>query len=346
MQGAVHRQKLHILERPSTANFVFSGGKRLVLGDSLLLEGLEDKDVFAYTMNKYAADKIPYTILLPYDAHLNVKEQVKLPSTPAVLKQPLGCCGERVFFVYSTEDILRKVAEDYERATKEKGFLEDIMRSKQRIPMWVLQSEVRSLPILGNRKFHLRTYVLIREHPTVGPVALMYTKNHEVRVAAEAMNGASGFQQDYLSRNRMQHITNGAGGSNTIRMILGDISEICHLRGKLEDFVSRLFGIDLKDEFMQRYISSFSDSKDPIVERFVVCGLDVMVDEAENLFVLEVNRNPGVPPSILLQVWTISKCTWCSLRDLYQQLRLEYPETAHGFERLLSLDYKLVLRYF
>ena len=55
-------------------------------------------------------------------------------------------------------------------------------------------------------------------------------KNHEVRVAAEAMNGASGFQQDYLSRNRMQHITNGAGGSNTIRMILGDISEICHLR--------------------------------------------------------------------------------------------------------------------
>ena len=107
------------LERPSTANFVFSGGKRLVLGDSLLLEGLEDKDVFAYTMNKYAADKIPYTILLPYDAHLNVKEQVKLPSTPAVLKQPLGCCGEGVFFVYSTEDVLKKVAEDYERATKE-----------------------------------------------------------------------------------------------------------------------------------------------------------------------------------------------------------------------------------
>ena len=104
----------------------------------------------------------------------------------------------------------------------------------------------------------------------------------------QAMDGASGFQQE-LSRNRLQHITNGAGGSNTIRMILDDISEIRY-QGKLEDFVSRLFGIDLKDEFMQRYISSFSDSKDPIVERFVVCGLDVMVDEAENLFVLEVTE--------------------------------------------------------
>ena len=73
LQGAVHRQKLHATGA-TVANFVFSGGKRLVLGDSLLLEGLEDKDVFAYTMNKYAADKIPYTILLPYDAHLNAKE--------------------------------------------------------------------------------------------------------------------------------------------------------------------------------------------------------------------------------------------------------------------------------
>ena len=322
------------LERPSTANFVFYGGKRLVLGDSLLLEGLEDKDVFAYTMNKYAMDKIPYTLLLPYDAHLNAKEQVKLPSTPAVLKQPLGCCGEGVFFVYSTEDVLKKVAEDYERATKEKGFLEEIMRSKQRIPMWILQSEIRSLPILGNRKFHLRTYVLIREHPTVGPVALMYTKNHEVRIAAEAMDGASGFQQE-LSRNRLQHITNGAGGSNTIRMILDDISEIRHLRGKLEDFVSRLFGIDLKDEFMQRYISSFSDSKDPIVERFVVCGLDVMVDEAENLFVLEVNRNPGAAPEYSLAGMDNFKRHLVQFAgDLYQQVRLEYPETAHGFVRL------------
>ena len=320
------------LQRPSTANFVFAGGKRLVLGDSLLLEGLEDKDVFAYTMNKYAADKIPYTLLLPYDAHLTGKEQVVLPSTPAVLKQPLGCCGEGVFFVYSPDDVLKKVAEDYERATKEKGFLAEIMRSKQRIPMWVLQSEVRSLPILGNRKFHVRTYVLIREHPTSGPVSLMYTKNHEVRIAAQAMNETSGCQQGFPSRDRMQHITNGAGGSNTTRMILDDIPEIRHLRGKLENFVSRLFGIDLKDEFMRRYISSTGDFRDCVVERFLVCGLDVMIDEDENLFVLEVNRNPGVPPEHSIGGMNNFKRHLVQFAgDLFHQVRMEYPETAHGF---------------
>ena len=60
-----------------------------------------------------------------------------------------------------------------------------------------------------------------------------------------------------------------------------------------------------------------------------------MVDEAENLFVLELNRNPGVPPEHSLTGMDNFKMHLVQFAgDLYQQLRLEYPETAHGFERL------------
>ena len=55
------------LHRPSTANFVFHSStlrkRRIVLGDSLVLEGLEDKDVFVSTMSNYAKYKIPQSIV-------------------------------------------------------------------------------------------------------------------------------------------------------------------------------------------------------------------------------------------------------------------------------------------
>ena len=36
---------------------------------------------------------------------------LKLPTVPAVLKQPLGCCGHGVFFVSTVEEILEKTPE-------------------------------------------------------------------------------------------------------------------------------------------------------------------------------------------------------------------------------------------
>ena len=103
------------LDRPATANFVFSN--RLVLGDSFVLEKLEDKDLFVTTMNKYSKDKIPQSSLVPYDTHLCLeKDLLELPSIPAVLKQPLGCCGHGVYFVSTVEEVLSKVEGNYERA--------------------------------------------------------------------------------------------------------------------------------------------------------------------------------------------------------------------------------------
>jgi hypothetical protein len=323
------------LDRPSTANFLFSDGNRLVLGDSLVLEGLEDKDVFVTTMSKYSSDKIPPSTLLPYDMHLSdekKKAALVLPSTPAVLKQPLGCCGHGVFFVSTVDEVLSKVKGNYARAQAEKGFMELIVRTKKRIPEWVLQSEIKGLPILSNRKFHLRTYVLIREHPTEGPVSLMYIRNHEVRVASEAM-APTPVNGDDLARVRSQHITNGAGGSDTMRMLLDDIPEIRNLRGKLEGFVSELFGKDLKEEFASR-VGRKTDHPlaDPwVIERFVVCGLDVMVDEHHDFYVLEVNRNPGVPPLASISDQGRFKNHLVQFaKDLYGQLQLEVPQQQDG----------------
>eukprot|EP00943_MAST-04B_sp_MAST-4B-sp1_P006992 g6992.t1 len=134
------------LHRPSTANFVFHSStlrkRRIVLGDSLVLEGLEDKDVFVSTMSNYAKYKIPQSILIPFDLHLSKQNNNKnktmldnvltLPTVPAVLKQPLGCCGHGVFFVSTVEEILEKVETNYKNAHAEKGFLDMIMKTKKK----------------------------------------------------------------------------------------------------------------------------------------------------------------------------------------------------------------------
>ena len=159
----------------------------------------------------------------------------------------------------------------------------------------------------------------------------MYTRNHEVRVAAEAMARSVGAEP--FTRIRSQHITNGAGGSDTMRKLLDDIPEIKGLQKSLEDFVSELFGKDLKEEFASR-VGRKADHvlADPrVIERFVVCGLDVMVDEHHDFYVLEVNRNPGVPPLASISDQGRFKNHLVQFaKDLYGQLQLEVPQQQDG----------------
>eukprot|EP00943_MAST-04B_sp_MAST-4B-sp1_P006991 g6991.t1 len=144
-------------------------------------------------------------------------------------------------------------------------------------------------------------------------------------------------------RIRSQHITNGSSSAGeTKRILLDNVKEIKHLRNKLEKFVSELFGKELMEEFNFRTRNK-GDEATSHIERFVVCGLDVMVDTNEKFYVLEVNRNPGAPPlSSLNEKGDSGEGNSFKLhliqfaKDLYKQLSLEIPETSDGFVKISS----------
>lgn len=145
--------------------------------------------------------------------------------------------------------------------------------------------------IRGNRKFHIRTYVLIIEHLEWTDLLEAFVYNrHEVRVAGvPVQEGAEG-------RDRTVHITNGALSSGTERLLLDDVDELKQLglKEKIELFVATTFGRDLVKDIAGRIRVSADDSN-PNVRKFVVAGLDLMVTESGRIYLLEVNVNPSAP---------------------------------------------------
>ena len=121
-----------------------------------------------------------------------------------------------------------------------------------------------------------------------------------------------------------------------MRKLLDDIPEIKGLQKSLEEFVSELFGKDLKEEFMRAVGGNqYKPEEERLIERFVVCGLDVMVDNDHNFYVLEVNRNPGVPPAAAIAKEPRFQSHLIQFaKDLYEQLKLDFPQSSHGFVRL------------
>jgi hypothetical protein len=300
-----------------------------------VFDGLENKDLFCSTMKKYAPKTIPLSILLPYDCHLVPSYDFSFPSIPAVLKTAMGSCGDGVWFVFDKEEVMEKVKSNYERAHAEPNFMESIMFQCQRIPAWVLCEEIKSFRIMGNRKFHLRTYVLVLEpiDNAQNPLVFIYNRHHEVRVAAQAMSDI-----DCGKRERKEHITNGAQGSETIRLLLDNVPEICHLRPRLENFVAETFGNLLIKEFKER-INLDRIVRVPSREKFAICGLDVMVDREQNFQILEVNRNPAAPPSNVIEDPGFKEHLVSFARDLHAVLRdPKESDGRHGFVRTCNLS--------
>ena len=299
--------------RPTTLNLEVTGSDEgatnvLCLGTSPAFDNLEDKDLFVQTFDKYGAQAyIPKSILIPYDveeAAFLDDSQTTFPSYPAVLKTPLGSRGDGVFFVSTKPAAWLLIADNRRRAVSEKGFLEYIKQMKDRLPQWVLQAEVRSKPLLGGRKFHLRTYVIALENATSpGEVKVYVYRETEVRVAGVPM---AAFDESNPERDRESHITNGACGEGTSRLLMSSPemrAELGHLTNKLSLFTATFFGRVLLPEFRERCAEKggiLSEHRGGCAARFAIAGVDIMVDESENLSVLEVNANPAAPPADVL----------------------------------------------
>ena len=147
-----------------------------------------------------------------------------------VLKPPMGCQGAGIEFVGEASEVIPVLLEDAARAAEHAT---DALVGRH--PRWVLQAHVASRLVCGGRKMHLRTHLLLLESPSA--VQLFYHRRHEVRVAFAS-------SADAPISDRNAQITNGAGGSSTLRCLLRDMPELCGVEEALEAwlqaFLSRL----------------------------------------------------------------------------------------------------------
>lgn len=151
------------------------------------------------------------------------------------------------------------------------------------------------LLIKSRRKFHIRTYLIILEKLGHQDLLDMYIFNrHEVRIAGVPI------PENDSERDAESHITNGAMSTDTERVLLSDIDELRRrdLQKKTELFVAVTFGKHLLPDIARRISVSASQEPEanPLIRKFAVAGLDIMVTEDNRIYLLEVNANPAAPP--------------------------------------------------
>lgn len=296
---------------------------------SQAFDGLDDKDELARTLKRCRCEDLnisPPTQLINWDV---TKEECKnlvgdsLPSLVgdnlpdsssariAVLKEPMGSRGTGVFFVGDAEEIHTIIEKQRQRAVSEQGFLDNLIAQKGRIPSWVLQAEVKPcLLIRDRRKFHIRTYVVcvetnaLLDEPLDGEeeddLMNIYIYNrHEIRMASESMIDSD--QEKCGERNRGAHIT-----ETFDRNLLQDEPELVkrNLGAKVESFVAKAVTA-LRPDMERRIVMSASvlDSENEssrgcmvLPHKFAIAGLDLMITEDEQIYLLEFNVNPAAPP--------------------------------------------------
>lgn len=175
----------------------------------------------------------------------------------------------------------------------------------------VLQAEVAPAMLIRNRrKFHIRSYVVVVERTDDEVLDMLVYGRHEVRVA-----GVSVAESEGQDRNPLSHITNGALSKASERLLLTELPELVSLGlpEKLELFISEVFGKHLLSDISRRIPPPGAHSSP--VREFAVAGLDIMVTEQLDLYLLEVNVNPSAPPAEMC-----SEAYTSHLRDFFRDL--------------------------
>ena len=157
----------------------------------------------------------------------------------------------------------------------------------------VLQAEVYpSLLIRNNRKFHIRTYVVIVEKLFHEDLLDIFIYNrHEVRIAGTPVEDGAN------DRDRLSHITNGALSDHTERCLIEEVDELVNrnIKEKMEIFVATTFVKHLISDIKRR-VALGAQQEASSATRHAIAGLDLMITEDNRIYLLEVNSNPAAPP--------------------------------------------------
>jgi len=158
----------------------------------------------------------------------------------------------------------------------------------------VLQAEVAPpLLVKERRKFHIRTYLVVVEKLHSPELLETYIFNrHEIRIAGVPV------AENESDRDPIAHITNGALSGTTERVLMNTIEELTkrQLQKKTEVFVAETFGKYLQPDLARRINISRNEEPNSPIRKFAVAGLDLMVTENNDIYLLEVNVNPAASP--------------------------------------------------
>jgi hypothetical protein len=117
---------------------------------------------------------------------------------------------------------------------------------------------------------------------------------HEARIASEPVPS-----DETESRARLSHITNGATGSKTERVLIHEEPELAKhdLQGRVELFIGQAFGKHFVPDMQRRVsMSAGQDDNTLPIRKFAIAGLDLMVTEDFRIYLLEANISPISPP--------------------------------------------------
>jgi len=285
-------------------------------GISAALDGLEDKDELVRTLQRCRIDHLGYappSQLIRWDITLSECQKMitELPllqtqdtntdnsTSFAVLKEPLSSQGKGIHFVSSTQEIY-SIMENH-RKNSSSDYLDEVIETKGRIPCWVLQAEIYPPMLIRDRKkFHIRLYVLVMETYEDDEllVDLYLYKRQEVRIASQSVD-----EEDQI-RKPHAHITNCAfstaikedGNNNdSKRVLISQVKELVPYIPALEFFCANTF-LQLLPDITRRVGYTINDEPEKI-QKHALAGIDIMMTESGKFYLLEVNANPGSPPS-------------------------------------------------
>ncbi len=219
----------------------------------------------------------------------------KLPAC-LVLKPSSACGGSGIVYVQKLDDAVKEIDRNAKRAMQQEGLLESLKLERGRVPRWVLQEHIESRLICNRRKFHVRAYVLYN-----GKSLVLLTGRYEVRIAHDPIIHTI----PYPNCNRSAHMTNGAGGTRTLRCMFSEVPELAGSRTSLDAFLRRLFSGEALGRIIADHLKFNEDrSRKPIHMRsLAMCALDIMLDKQDRWWLLEVNADaPGAPPETAVPV--------------------------------------------
>ena len=191
---------------------------------------------------------------------------------PWVMKKDGASGGTGIVFVSNLAEVKKALDEgrDMEEALP---FLDD---RRESIPNWAIQQHINNPLLLDGHKFHLRAFVI-----SVGSRLFVY-ETYEVRVAPVKWN------RDFTVQGC--HITNGGGAEahHERRYLSNHFPELSDVTPKVLPFLEYILKRCQEPEAAEVPDSSWIPA--------AVMGLDIMVDEQKNLFLLEANHSPAAPP--------------------------------------------------
>jgi hypothetical protein len=195
--------------------------------------------------------------------------------TPWVMKRDGASGGTGIVFVTSLPEVIREVdlAREMEEALP---FMDERRKS---IAHWAIQRHIDNpMLLLGGYKFHLRAFII-----SIGGNHTFLYKTYEVRIAPKK------WKLDFTFDGA--HITNGGGAeaNHERRFLIDEFEELKSVNEKLKAFLKDVVTDTPSEEKM---FEEIDNSWLPVQ----VMGMDIMVDEDENLFILESNHSPASPP--------------------------------------------------